>query len=84
LKAWVHPSKQRIYRLTDYPLQQGRGKWIVSAVGRNETSVWDIETSECKGIFTARNLDEKSVRPALIAVRQCVVCCVVCFDFRCS
>ncbi|KAG0266360.1 Serine/threonine-protein kinase [Mortierella polycephala] len=65
IRSWVHPSKSRISRLVIHPEPHppSRGGKVIIASGRNEVSVWDIETVECREIFGVRNADEKKALP---------------------
>ncbi|KAI9143991.1 hypothetical protein BKA69DRAFT_1122650 [Paraphysoderma sedebokerense] len=58
LKSWVHPSRSRIHRITSIPHTASKSKLVLCSVGRNEVSLWDVETTECRQVFCVQEGSE--------------------------
>ncbi|RCH97242.1 Serine/threonine-protein kinase, partial [Rhizopus stolonifer] len=72
LKSWLHPSKSRISSLvlmTDPRDTQGEKHLVRIAAGRNEISVWDLESLTCLQVFAVKSGDEKTTGVLLEAYK---------------
>ena len=58
VRSWSYPSKSSIIKMLNFK-NSDHGQTILASAGKNEMSVWDITSGECKELFCARPIDEK-------------------------